>query len=203
MTNKRGQLIVYSGPSGVGKGTLIKPLLGDKMTLSVSMTTRAPRQGEENGREYFFVSEDEFERIADDGGFLEYARYNRNYYGTPRSYVEEALLQGVDVILEIEVQGAMKVRENFPEAVFIFVMPPSVEILRERLSGRGTETEEEVLRRMKIAIDEMNVSRKYDYIIINDNIDEARTKFNVIIEASRYRASNMKNFVDEVTKHDA
>ena len=152
----RGILIVVSGFSGSGKGTIMKELLKryDNYALSVSATTRAPREGEAEGREYFFKTVQDFEKMIAKEELIEYARYVDNYYGTPRAYVEEKLSEGRDVILEIEIQGALKVKEKFPETVLLFLMPPSAQVLKERLTGRGTETEEAVRFRMKRACEE-------------------------------------------------
>lgn len=198
MSNE-GLLIVYSGPSGVGKGTLIEPLIKELgMTFSVSLTTRDPRPGERHGTSYHFVSQEEFERMVDEGGLLEYARYNQNYYGTPRREVEELLRRGQDVLLEIDVQGAMQLRRSFPAAVFIFVMPPSLSALWGRLAGRGTESDDEIERRMAFAEGEIAMSEHYDFIIVNDDINKARAQLRAVIEASRVRAPHMKKFVQEV-----
>ena len=169
----KGLLIVISGFSGAGKGTLMKKLIRDyeQYALSISMTTRAPREGEEHGREYFFATRDEFEEKINQGGFIEHAQYCGNYYGTPKDYVEEQLEAGKDVILEIEIQGAMKVKEKFPDAILLFVMPPSIAILHQRLVGRGTETEEVIMQRLLRANEEAVGIEEYDYIIINDDLD--------------------------------
>jgi len=201
MTNRQGLLIVYSGPSGVGKGTLIGPIFEEAdMTFSVSLTTRTPRADEVEGKNYYFVSQEIFEAMVDEGGLLEYARYNQNYYGTPRRYVEDTLRSGRDVVLEIDVQGAMQIKQSYPSAVFIFVLPPNVEVLRQRLAGRGTESDEDITRRMEVALSEIAMSEHYDYIIVNDDIDIARAQLRAIIEASRVRAPQMKYYVDEVLK---
>ena len=171
--NHKGLLIVISGFSGAGKGTLMKKLIGnyDQYSLSISMTTRAPREGEVDGREYFFATREQFEDKIKQGGFIEYAQYCGNYYGTPKDYVEEQLEKGKDVILEIEIQGAMKVKEQFPDAVLLFVMPPSIAVLHHRLIGRGTETEEVIFERLQRAEEEAVGIEDYDYIIINDDLD--------------------------------
>ena len=201
MTNRQGLLIVYSGPSGVGKGTLIGPIFEEAdMTFSVSLTTRTPRADEVEGKNYYFVSQEIFEAMVDEGGLLEYARYNQNSYGTPRRYVEDTLRSGQDVVLEIDVQGAMQIKQSYPSAVFIFVLPPNVEVLRQRLAGRGTESDEDITRRMEVALSEIAMSEHYDYIIVNDDIDIARAQLRAIIEASRVRAPQMKYYVDEVLK---
>ena len=169
----KGLLIVISGFSGAGKGTLMKALIQnyDQYALSISMTTRAPREGEVHGREYLFATREEFEEKIQQGGFVEHAQYCGNYYGTPKDYVEEQLEAGKDVILEIEIQGAMKVKELFPDAILLFVMPPSIEVLYQRLVGRGTETKEEIQNRLLRAKEEAVGIEEYDYIIINDDLD--------------------------------
>lgn len=183
----KGLLIVISGFSGAGKGTLVKKLIeeyGD-YALSISMTTRSPRPGEEHGREYFFVTKEEFEdKIAKDG-FIEYAAYCENYYGTPKDYVVSCLEQGKNVILEIEIQGAMKIKERFPQAVLLFVMTPSVEELRRRLLGRGTETEEVIMKRLYRAAQESEGIESYDYIIVNDDLDTCVKELHELMEKSR------------------
>lgn len=170
----RGKLFVISGPSGVGKGTLVGMLKGaDGVWVSVSATTRAPREGEVDGREYFFMSREAFLAKADAGGFIEWAEYSGNCYGTPADKVEDELRAGRDVVLEIEVQGALQVKERLPEAVLIFIEPPSLEELESRLRGRGTETEEAIARRLETARVELNEKMKYDYTLVNDDVDEA------------------------------
>ena len=171
--NHKGLLIVISGFSGAGKGTLMKKLIEDyeQYALSISMTTRAPREGEMHGREYFFATREQFEDKIKQGGFVEYAQYCGNYYGTPKDYVEEQLEAGKDVILEIEIQGAMKVKEKFPEAVLLFVMPPSIAVLHQRLVGRGTETKEVIAERLQRAEEEAVGIEGYDYIVINDDLE--------------------------------
>lgn len=187
MTKKRGLLIVVSGFAGCGKGTLMKRLTEEyeEYALSVSMTTRKPRPGEIHGREYFFVSKEEFERKIQTDGLIEYATYVENYYGTPKAYVEEQRAAGKSVILEIEVQGALKVKERFPDAVLVFVLPPSVEELYRRLKTRGTETEDVIRKRMRRAAEEIDVVDKYDYILLNDEVEEGVKKFHSLIEAAR------------------
>lgn len=180
---KRGRLFVYSGPSGVGKGTILKPLLDEgAVTLSVSATTRKPRPGETDGVEYHFVTVEEFEQMIASGEMLEYANYSGNYYGTPRRFVEEQLDSGKNVILEIEVQGAMQVHKLVPEAVMIFVVPPSLKDLRERLEGRGTEIQEIVEKRLAAAAGEIGLSEEYDFIIVNDELSLAKEELAAIIK---------------------
>jgi guanylate kinase len=185
---EKGILIVVSGPSGVGKDTVVSRFLQsapDNFALSVSATTRAPRPGETEGREYYFVSRDEFERMTAAGDMLEYAEYNGNYYGTPRAMVDLSREAGRHVILIIEVQGAMKIRAAYPEALFIFIMPPSAEVLRERLRGRGTEDESAILRRIRAAEREMSFSERYDHVIVNSDIDVCAAELAEIIRACK------------------
>ncbi len=172
MTNK-GILVVLSGFSGSGKGTLVKRLLEeyDNYALSISMTTRMPRPGEEHGKSYFFVTKEEFKNTISKNGLLEYAQYCDNFYGTPKAYVEEQLANGKDVILEIEVQGALQIKEKFPETLLLFVTPPSAEVLKNRLAGRGTETEEVINKRMQRAAEEADSMSLYDNIIVNDDLE--------------------------------
>ena len=194
---RKGLLIVVSGFAGSGKGTLMKRLVEDYegYALSVSMTTRNPRPGEVHGREYFFVSKEEFERKIEEGGLIEYASYVENYYGTPRDYVEEQMAAGKDVLLEIEIQGALKVRKRFPDAVLIFVLPPSVEELYRRLKNRGTETEDVMRKRMSRAREEAGVIGKYDYIVINDEIEESVKTLHGLIEAAHRTTGRNEEFI--------
>ena len=184
---RKGILIVVSGFSGAGKGTLMKELLKryDNYALSVSMTTRAPREGEVDGESYFFVDKETFERTIAEDGLIEYASYCGNYYGTPREYVEKCLQDGRDVILEIEIQGALKVKEKFPEALLLFVMPPDAAELKRRLEGRGTESPEVIRQRLTRASEEADGIEKYEYLIINDDLDECVREMNDIINAAR------------------
>lgn len=202
--NKKGQLIVVSGPSGVGKGTVLKEYLNsrDGIAYSVSATTRQPRPGEENGIHYYFLSREEFERTAAEGGMLEYASYNGNYYGTPKAPVEQQRNQGNDVVLEIEVQGALQVKKSYPDALLIFVAPPSFEELKNRLTGRQTEDAKTVENRLNIARQELMCAGEYDYIIVNDTVEQAVQRLGQIISANRYNKNNMKEFLDEVN-HNA
>lgn len=182
MTNK-GKLIVYTGASGVGKGTIMKELLSKDPTvrLSVSATTRSPRPGEINGREYFFVTKEEFEKMIDDEGFLEYASYCGNYYGTPKKAVEEMLENGFNVMLEIEVQGGLQIIKKCPDCTSIFIMPPSQEELEKRLRGRGTESEEVILERLNAAKTEITYSDKYNFVVVNDDVSKAAEEIMKII----------------------
>ncbi|WP_204517226.1 guanylate kinase [Brevibacillus fulvus] len=189
MENDSGLLLVLSGPSGVGKGTICKALR-ERMTnlvYSVSATTRAPRAGEIEGVNYFFKSRAEFERMIAENELLEWAEYVGNYYGTPRRFVEETLASGRDVILEIEVQGALQVKEKFPEGIFLFLAPPDLAELQNRIVGRGTESEESIRNRMEVAKAEIELMDKYDYVVVNDVVDCACEKIEAIIMAEHLR----------------
>ncbi len=194
---RRGLLIIVSGFAGSGKGTIMKRLVEEyeNYALSVSMTTRAPRPGEVHGREYFFVSKEEFERKIKEGGLIEYASYVENYYGTPRAYVEEQMAAGKDVVLEIEIQGALKVRERYPDAVLIFVLPPSVEELYRRLKNRGTETEDVVRKRMSRAAEEAGIIERYDYIMINDEVAGSVRRLHNLIESAHFTPGRNEEFI--------
>lgn len=198
--NKKGILVVVSGFSGAGKGTVMKELLRqyNNYALSVSVTTRAPRPGEEDGREYFFRTKDEFENLIREDALIEYARYVDNYYGTPRSYVEEKLSEGKDVILEIEIQGAMKVKEKIPEALLVFITPPDMSELKKRLEGRGTETAEVIASRMHRAMEEAEGLESYDYILINDKLEECVERMHEIIQSEHFRMSRNQEFVKKI-----
>ena len=198
----RGMLIVFSGPAGTGKGTVCKEFLkrNPDSVLSVSATTRLPRPGETDGKEYFFVSRVEFEETIKKDGFLEYACFCDNYYGTPKKAVDEKLENGFNVILEIEVQGAMQIKEKVPEAVFVFISPPSKKVLRERIEGRGTETPEVINKRMALAENELKQIVNYDYLIVNDEVEKAVKSFEDIVNAERLKTSRNLNFIQEVCK---
>ncbi len=196
----RGTLVVVSGFSGAGKGTLMKELVAryDNYALSVSMTTRAPRPGEQEGISYFFVERDEFEQTIAQDGLVEYASYCGNYYGTPRRWVEEQLAAGKDVILEIEIQGALKVKQKFPEALLLFVMPPTAKELKRRLTARGTESEAVILSRMERAVQEAEGIEEYDYIIINDELEECVAQMHAIIGMAHNRPAQNVEFIDSL-----
>ncbi|MEK3787972.1 MULTISPECIES: guanylate kinase [Paenibacillus] len=181
----KGLLIVLSGPSGVGKGTVGNALRKrlPELTYSVSATTRSPRLGEEDGVNYFFKTREEFESMILNGQLLEHAEYVGNCYGTPRAFVEETLNQGKDIFLEIEVQGALQVKESFPEGIFVFLLPPSLDELKDRIRGRGTENSAVIDHRMSVAVDEMNLIRHYDYAVVNDEIELACKRIESIITA--------------------
>ena len=202
MMNK-GKLFVVSAPSGCGKGTILLEVLNNNKNLfySVSSTTRTPREGEIDGVNYYFLSKDEFKREIDNGGMLEYAQYCDNFYGTPKKKVVEKLEQGIDVILEIETNGAMQVKGVMPEAVLIFILPPSVLELRRRLYKRGTEEESVIEKRVKEAEDEIRRAFNYDYIIMNDELDKAIEDFEAVLKASKLTKENNKNMIEEVLKN--
>ncbi|MDE6209084.1 MAG: guanylate kinase [Lachnospiraceae bacterium] len=185
---EKGIITILSGFSGAGKGTIVKKLVEkyDNYALSISATTRKPRAGEENGREYFFKTVEEFEQMIENNELIEYASYVNNYYGTPRDYVESQLLQGKDVILEIELQGAMKVKEQNPEVVLIFVTPPSADELKNRLIGRGTEDMDTINARLKRAVYESEFMDRYDYLLINDDLETCVEKLHSIIQSEHY-----------------
>lgn len=181
----KGLLIVLSGPSGVGKGTVCSALRGQvpDLVYSVSATTRKPRMGEVDGVNYFFKEREQFLSMIENDQLLEFAEYVGNYYGTPRDFVEETIAKGKDIILEIEVQGALKVREKFPEGIFIFLTPPSLDELKDRIVGRGTENQATIDHRMSVAVDEMELIRHYDYAVVNDEINHACKRIESIIIA--------------------
>lgn len=184
-TMSRGILFVLSGPSGVGKGTVCGVLRRKlpELIYSVSATTRSPREGEQDGVNYFFKTREQFHHMIETDALLEHAEYVGNYYGTPRDFVEKTLSEGKDIILEIEVQGALKVREKFSEGVFIFLMPPSLNELKQRIVGRGTESQATIDHRLSVAVEEMNLLHHYDYAVVNDEIDQACNRISSIITA--------------------
>ena len=200
--NKEGILIVVSGFSGAGKGTIMKALLEryDNYALSISATTRNPRPGEEEGKAYFFKTTEEFEKMIAKDDLIEYAMYVGNYYGTPKAYVEEQLRAGKDVILEIEIQGALKVKEKFPNTLLLFVTPPSAEELRKRLEGRGTETQEVIDGRMKRAIEEAEYMDQYDYLVVNDELDVCVEEMHHLIQGEHERCFRNQTFIEHVKR---
>ena len=192
--SERGLLIVFSGPSGVGKGTVRQEIFSTpdhKFEYSVSMTTRAQRPGEVDGIDYFFRTREEFEELIRQGQMLEYAEYVGNYYGTPLTYVNETLDKGIDVFLEIEVQGALQVKKKVPDAVFIFLTPPDLNELEERLVGRGTDSEEVIAQRIERAREEIALMREYDYAIVNDEVPLAAERVKRVIEAEHFRVERV------------
>ncbi|EOR27444.1 MULTISPECIES: guanylate kinase [Clostridium] len=193
-SNNRGVLIVISGPSGAGKGTICKALLEKhkNIYISVSATTRSPRNGEVDGVNYYFLSKEVFKEKVEKNGFLEYANVHGNFYGTPKVNVEKMLEEGKDVILEIDIQGALQVKENFSEGVFIFILPPSMEELKQRIIKRGSETEESLMTRFKNAYKEINYVSKYNYAVVNDTLDLAVSKVESIIAAEKCRVDRIK-----------
>ena len=197
---RAGVLSVISGFSGVGKGTIVKKLVEKEgYALSVSATSRAPRQGEVHGREYFFLTREEFHSMIENDGLIEWAEYVNNFYGTPREYVEERLAAGEDVILEIEPQGALKVKAQYPEAVLIFIVPPNAKELENRLIGRGTEEIETIKKRLKRAAEETAFIENYEYIVINDDIEDAVSDIHHIIQAASHKRERVGEFVDVLT----
>ena len=200
--NKEEILIVVSGFSGAGKGTIMKALLEryDNYALSISATTRNPRPGEEEGKAYFFKTTEEFEKMIAKDDLIEYAMYVGNYYGTPKAYVEEQLRAGKDVILEIEIQGALKVKEKFPNTLLLFVTPPSAEELRKRLEGRGTETQEVIDGRMKRAIEEAEYMDQYDYLVVNDELDVCVEEMHHLIQGEHERCFRNQTFIEHMKR---
>lgn len=197
---EKGLLIVISGFSGAGKGTLVKALLQkyDNYALSVSMTTRAPRPGERDGVEYFFTDRKHFEETIRQDGLIEYAPYCGNYYGTPRAYVEEQMAAGKNVILEIEIQGALKIKEKFPESLLIFLTPPGADELKRRLEGRGTEAPEVIAKRLARAAEESEGIEAYDYIVINDSLEKCVEEVHQLVAAARRVPVRCQDFIKEI-----
>lgn len=205
MMAERGILVVVSGFSGAGKGTLMKRLMEkyDNYALSVSATTRTPRPGEEHGREYFFHTKQEFEELILQDALIEYAQYVDNYYGTPKAYVEKQLSAGKDVILEIEIQGALKVKEKLPDTLLLFVTPPSAEELKHRLVNRGTESMEVIESRLRRAAQEAKAMPEYDYILINDRIEECVDTMHSVIQSQHDTVRNRSAFITKITEEIA
>ena len=199
---KQGSLVVVSGFAGTGKGTVMKELLKryDSYALSVSATTRSPREGEVDGREYFFKTKEEFEKMIEEGEFVEYACYVGNYYGTPKKYVEEQLAAGKDVILEIEIQGALKIKEKFPQALLLFIAPPSADVLKQRLTDRGTETQDVIDKRLARAVEESQGIENYDYLVVNDILDECVENVHHMIQCEGWRMTRRQEDVEELKR---
>lgn len=204
MLNRKGLLLVVSGPSGAGKGTICKALLNknDQIKLSVSATTRKPRNGEVHGVNYFFIEKEEFNKMIENGEFLEHAQIYDNFYGTPKAAIIECLEKGQDVILEIEMQGARQIKEVYPEGVFIFVLPPSLEELKSRIVGRGTETQEEIEKRFSCAFEEINQIVNYDYFIVNEDIEKSVNDVEAIISAEKNKVTRYKNNIIDKFKEE-
>lgn len=194
-TNNKGLLIVVSGPSGAGKDTICQKLIKENSNIwmSVSMTTRKPRSLEKDGVDYFFVSSEEFENKINDNTFLEYASYNDNYYGTPKDKVEEKLNEGKDVILVIDINGAVNIKKIIPSALFIFIMPPDMETLKNRLIGRKTESKDKVVQRFITAYNEVNNYKKYNYVVVNDKVEDAVNKVKSIIQSEKCRVDRIED----------
>ena len=197
---QKGILMVLSGFSGAGKGTLVKGLVQkyDNYALSISMTTRAPREGERHGVEYFFTDKENFEETIKQNGLIEYASYCGNYYGTPRAYVEEQMAAGKNVILEIELQGALKIKERFPDSLLIFVTPPSAEELKRRLEKRGTESPEVITQRLDRAVEESKGIEAYDYIVVNDDLDTCIDEIHMLVDAACRAPVRREAFINEI-----
>lgn len=192
---EKGLLIVVSGPSGAGKDTIVNEVVKRKNInawISISMTSRSPRGQEENGKEYFFVTREEFVENISKNNFLEYAEYNGNYYGTPKHKIEEYLNKGIDVILIIEIQGALQIKELIPEALFIFIMPPSMEELKKRLIARGTDSPDKIISRFKTAYQEINEVTKYNYVVVNDDLENAVDKVSAILLSEKCRVDRIE-----------
>lgn len=198
--NNQGVLVVVSGFSGAGKGTLMKALLAkyENYALSISATTRSPREGEEDGREYFFKTREEFEQMIENDELVEYAQYVGNYYGTPKAYVTSNMEAGKDVLLEIEIQGALKIKQKFPEAVLIFITPPSAQELRSRLVKRGTEPIETINARLSRAAKEAEGIENYDFLLVNDEIDECVDRMHGLIQAMHAKVGNHLNLIRSI-----
>lgn len=201
MQTNRGILLVLSGFSGSGKGTVVKEVMkkySDTYALSISATSRQPRPGERDGIEYFFKTREEFEEMIAKDELVEYAQYVSNYYGTPKAYVEEQLAAGKDVILEIEIQGALKIKEKFPDTLLLFMTPPSADELKDRLVGRGTESMDVVESRLARAVEEAQGIEKYDYLIVNDDLEECVERFHSIVSNEHYRVSRKQQFIEDM-----
>lgn len=194
---RKGVLTVISGFSGVGKGTIVKKLVSehDEYAVSVSATTRNLRPGEENGRDYFFLTNEAFESMIKDDGLIEYAKYVDHYYGTPRAYVERKLSEGKDVILEIDAQGALQIKKQYPDALLIFIVPPTADVLRERLKGRGTEDADTIKDRLSRAAEETAYIKNYEYVVVNDDLERAVLDVHTVIQSAHMRLGNNDEFL--------
>ncbi len=203
MQNSEGMLVLFSGPSGVGKDTVLDIILSKDECLqrSVSLTTREKRSGETDGEDYYFITKEEFSQMIKDGQVLEYAQYGENIYGTPKAPVDMWLKEGKTVILKIEVKGAQKIRELYPEALSIFLLPPSMGVLEDRIRRRATESEDDINRRLEIAKNEILRSADYDFVVVNDNLDEASNNVLSIIKALNFTYKRMKSKISEVIKN--
>lgn len=203
MQNSDGMLVLFSGPSGVGKDTVLDIILSKdkKLQRSVSLTTREKRAGEIDGEDYYFITKEEFSQMIKDGQVLEYAQYGENIYGTPKAPVDKWLKEGKTVILKIEVKGAQKIRELYPEALSIFLLPPSMQILEDRIRRRATENEDDINRRLEIAKNEILRSADYDFVVVNDNLDEASDNVLSIIKALNFTYKRMNHKISEVIKN--
>ena len=204
MVKRKGLLLVVSGPSGAGKGTICKSILdqNDHIKLSVSATTRKPRTGEVHGVNYFFLEKGEFKTMIEEGEFLEYAQIYDNFYGTPKAAIMETLEKGQDVILEIEMQGARQVKEVYPEGIFIFVLPPSLQELKNRIVGRGTETAEEIEKRFSCAFEEIKQIEDYDYFIVNKDVEKSVKELEAIISSEKNKVTRYKNNIIDKFKEE-
>lgn len=203
MQNSDGMLVLFSGPSGVGKDTVLDIILSkdEKLQRSVSLTTREKRAGEIDGEDYYFITKEEFSQMIKDGQVLEYAQYGENVYGTPKAPVDKWLKEGKTVILKIEVKGAQKIRELYPEALSIFLLPPSMQILEDRIRRRATESESDIEKRLEIAKNEILRSADYDFVVVNDNLDEASDNVLSIIKALNFTYKRMNHKISEVIKN--
>jgi guanylate kinase len=195
-----GLLVVISGPSGAGKGTICSRLKEEfkELKVSVSATTRKPREGEQEGTSYFFINEEDFIKRINNDEFLEYAKVYGNYYGTPKKEVFRQLEEGNDIILEIDIQGALQVKKNYPRGVFIFILPPSLSELNKRIENRGTDSKEVIMKRMQCAYDELNYAFEYDYVVVNDEVEAAVEKIKHIIFAEKNRAVRKKAIINKI-----
>lgn len=203
MMRDKGLIIVISGPSGSGKGTIVQELIkNQELTLSISATTRKPRQGEQEGIHYFFKTHEEFEKMIQNNEFLEYAHFCDNYYGTPKKFIEETIQSGKDCILEIEVQGALQIKQTYKDAIFIFIVPPSLEELRKRLIGRNTENEEVIQKRLERAKEELQLYTEYDYVVDNDTVENAVTRIISIICAEKLKSQRSIGKIEKLLNNN-